>query len=114
MSEHRMDEHRDLERRVAAWIADEGAGTPPARVLEEILTTTSRTRPRPRWLALMKEPPMRISSHVAVGSPTARLATIAVATLLLALMAGGAVVAGATLLAGPGVIVVAQDGSGDY
>ena len=44
-------------------------------------TTTSdiepaRMRQRPRWLALIKEPPMRISSTLAVGSPTARLAAI--------------------------------------
>ena len=57
---------------------------------------------------------MRISSRVAVGSPTARLAAIMAATLLLAAMATGAVVAGASLVAGPGAIVVAQDGSGTH
>ena len=57
---------------------------------------------------------MRISSRVSVGSPTARMAAIAVATLLLAVMATGAVIGGSQLLAGPGIIVVAQDGSGDY
>ena len=97
---------RILERRVAAWVADEGASTPPVRVLDEILTATGRQRPLPRWLALIKEPPMRISSRVAVGSPTARLATIVVATILLAVLGAGAVVAGASYLAGSGPLIV--------
>ena len=49
---------------------------------------------------------MRVSSRVAVGSPTARLAAILSATFLLTVLAAGAVVAGATYLAGPGRLVV--------
>ena len=41
---------------------------------------------------------MRITSRVVVGSPTFRLVSLMVLTLLLAVIAGGAVVAGASLL----------------
>jgi hypothetical protein len=109
-----MSRPLDFERRVAAWVADEGASTPPVRVLDEILTATGRQRPLPRWLALIKEPPMRISSRVAVGSPTTRLATLLAATLVLALLGAGAVVAGASYLAGSGPIVVDADDPSAY
>jgi hypothetical protein len=109
-----MSENGDLERRVAAWVADERAMTAPVRVLDEILTSTSRQRPLPRWLALIKEPPMRVSSRVTVGSPTARVISVVAAASLLAMLCAGAVVAGASYLAGSGPIVVAQDGSGTF
>jgi nitrous oxidase accessory protein NosD len=57
---------------------------------------------------------MRISSQVAVGSPTARLAAILFATLLLATLGAGAVVAGSAFLAAPTALVVAQDGTGTH
>ena len=56
--------------------------------------------------------PHAYPSGLAVGSPTARVAAIMVATLLLALMVAGAGIAGSRLLAADGTIVVAQDGSG--
>jgi parallel beta-helix repeat protein len=109
-----MNDDRILEGRVASAYAEMAPAREPARLLDDVLLTTRRARQRPRWLALIKEPPMRISSRVAVGSPAARLASILLATLLLAVLATGAALAGAAFLAGPGVIVVAQDGSGDY
>ena len=110
-----MNDDRAYERLFAEGLTERSLprARPPAR-LRPIKSTTGRMRPRPRWLALIKEPPMRISSRVAVGSPTARLAAILAATLLLAVLATGAVVAGGTLLAGPAPIVVAQDGSGSH
>jgi Periplasmic copper-binding protein (NosD) len=101
-----MSQPLDFERRVAAWVADEGASTPPVRVLDDILTATGRQRPLPRWLALIKEPPMRVSSRVAVGSPTARLTALVATTILLVVLGAGAVVAGASYLAGPGLLIV--------
>jgi TolB protein len=62
-------------------------------------------RPRPRWLALIKERPMRADSLVAVGSPTLRFASVLAATLLLMLLSVGAVVAGATLLSKPAFVI---------
>jgi len=101
--------------RLLSDMLDEDAPTqPPDRLLPETQRALRHVHRWPRWLALLKEPPMRISSRVSVGSPTARMAAIAVATLLLAVMATGAVIGGSQLLAGPGIIVVAQDGSGDY
>jgi parallel beta-helix repeat protein len=100
-----------LERLLDDVLADIAAEHVPDRLGRDIGQTSSRVRQRPRWLAFIKEPPMRIHSRVAVGSPTARLAYLFLLTLLLSIVATGAVVAGASLLPGP-VIVVAQDGSG--
>jgi F-box protein 11 len=82
--------------------------------LGDITLGAARARQRPRWLALIKEPPMHTNSRLAVGSPTARLATILAATILLAVALAGVGVAGTRLLAADEDIVVAQDGSGDY
>jgi Right handed beta helix region/Pectinesterase len=106
-----------LERLFAEGLTGLAPTRAPAGLGSTIKTTTSRMRPRPRWLALVKEPPMRISSTVAVGSPTARMAAILAAILLVAILLTGVVVAGATALEGPGSdgpIIVAQDGSGDF
>ena len=65
------------------------------------LRAARRERRWPRWLALIKEPPMRISSRVAVGSPTFRLASLMAITLALIIALGAAVVAGASLLPSP-------------
>jgi parallel beta-helix repeat protein len=109
-----MNKQLSFQRTVADHIAREGAGTPPNGAVDDILTKAGQMRPMPRWLALIKEPPMRISSSVAVGSPMVRVAAIMIATLLLALMVAGAGIAGSRLLAADGTIVVAQDGNGDY
>lgn len=55
---------------------------------------------------------MRTNNHIAVGSPTVRVAAIVAATLLLAVALASVGVAGQRLLAANGPIVVAQDGSG--
>jgi Tol biopolymer transport system component len=70
----------------------------PARLRLDIASHTSDARQRPRWLALLKEPPMRLSSRVAVGAPTFRLASIAALTMILILALSAAVVTGASLL----------------
>ncbi len=71
-----------------------GSGARAGPAPPDIASTTSRVRQRPRWLALIKEPPMRLSSRVAVGSPTLRLASIMALTLALVLAAAGAVAVG--------------------
>ena len=63
-----------LEQRVTAAFNKAASTREPDGLLDSVLSTVGRTRTRPRWLALIKEPPMRIHSRVAVGSPTARLA----------------------------------------
>ena len=106
-----MNTEPRLEQRVTAAFNRAAATREPDGLLDSVLTTVGRTRTRPRWLAFIKEPPMRIHSRVAVGSPTFRLASIMALTLGLILALGAAVAVGASLLPTP-VIVVAQDGSG--
>jgi hypothetical protein len=82
--------------------------------LDDINLRAAGTRQRPRWLALIKEPPMRTNSQLAVGSPAVRVAAVLVAIFLLAMLTLGAGIAGSRLLAADDVFIVAQDGSGDY
>jgi parallel beta-helix repeat protein len=109
-----MNDDRSLERRISASFDASASSREPAGLLENVLLTSGRSRQRPRWLALIKEPPMRLTSGLAVGSPTARIAVLVIATLLLVVLATSAVVAGSTLLAGSAPIIVAQDGSGAH
>jgi outer membrane protein assembly factor BamB len=90
-----MTSQRTLERSIAEWMADEAAFHGDLDVLDAMLATTSRTRPAPRWYALLKESPMHAQTRVAVGSPTRRLALIAA---LVGLLVIGAVAAGSVLL----------------
>ncbi len=106
-------DHDLFDRSVADVIASEGATHVPPGAVDELLDSTSRVRPLPRWLALIKEPPMRRSAVITVGSPTARLATIVLSTvLLLALLAG--TMAGAMRVLGSASIIVSADGDGHY
>jgi len=110
-----MTQNKSFERFLADHLADDGSGAAQAdRISARIYDDTGGVRQLPRWLALIKEPPMRISSHVAVGSPTVRVAAILVATILLALMVAGAGIAGSRLLAADGSFVVDQSGGGDF
>ena len=109
-----MNENLSFERNVAEHIANEGVAPPSDAFYNELVTSADRHGQRPRWLALIKEPPMRIESRIAVGSPTARVAAIMVATLLLAISLAAAGLAGSRLLAADGAIVVDQSGAGDY
>ena len=96
-----MNTDHDLERRITGVFANEAPSGYPDELLGRVLTTTSRIRPRPTWLADIKEPPMRIPSRVVVGSPTLRLAAILALTLALASALAGAVAGAASLLPGP-------------
>ncbi|MET0773286.1 MAG: PQQ-binding-like beta-propeller repeat protein, partial [Candidatus Limnocylindrales bacterium] len=86
-----MSTRSSLERSVAAWMADEAALGDDDALFDDLLAATHRARPEPRWLALLKEPPMRKHSRVAVGSPTARILVFTMIPLLLLLLAGVAV-----------------------
>jgi WD40 repeat protein len=90
-----------LERLLDDVLADISALHVPDRLGPDIAFTTSHIRQRPRWLALIKEPPMRHPSGLAVGSPAVRLAYLMVLSLLMALLAVGGVVAGASVLPSP-------------
>jgi len=108
-----MNEDRSFERLFADRMHTErgSAGLPDA-FYDEFRQRARGMRQRPRWLALIKESPMRTSNSLTVGSPTARVAAIMAATLLLALMVAGAGIAGSRLLAADGAIVVDPSGGG--
>jgi hypothetical protein len=109
-----MNDQRAFDHEVETWIMAEASMSPPDQTLDDILVATGRQRPLPRWLALIKEPPMRTNSHIAVGSPTVRVAAIVAATLLL-IAAMATVGAGAQrLLAADTQIIVDQAGGGDH
>ena len=93
-----MNQQLSLERMVDAWMADEAAlGAGAAEQLsDQIIAATGQQRPRPRWLALLQESPMRAQTQVVVGSPTRRLTFVVAAVVLAALVAAG--IAGAILL----------------
>jgi outer membrane protein assembly factor BamB len=95
-----MSAERTLEREVTTVLFEAAPSREPDRLFDSIITETGRMRQRPRWLAILKEPPMRISTRVAVGSPTLRLVAF-LGILLLALATTGAAVVGASLLSGP-------------
>ncbi len=87
-----------LERTIVSVMANEARGNDPEQAIDLILATTGGMRPEPRWLALLKEPPMRTSSRVAAGSPNLRLVVILAIIALLLLALVGAIGIGASLL----------------
>lgn len=109
-----MNEQQAFERLVADSVSGLGPLAPSDGAVERTIARADCKRQRPTWLALIKEPPMRTDSRLAVGSPTVRIAAIAIATLLLAALVVGASIAGTRLLAADAAIVVAPDGSGDF
>ena len=109
-----MNEQTEFERLVADQLASVGTGTPPESAITETIARARGTRRLPGWLALIKEPPMRTNSHLAVGSPTVRIMAIMAVTMLLALALAAAGAGAQRLLAADRPIVVAQDGSGDH
>lgn len=109
-----MNDDARLERLFADGLTELAPSRAPGRLRTDVTQATARVRPRPRWLAVMKEPPMRISATLAVGSPTARVAGLVAATFLLIAAVAGAGLAGSRLLAADGTLVVDQAGDGDY
>ena len=107
-----MNEELDFARTVADHIASEGVPPPSDAFYDELISRAGRSGQRPEWLALLKEPPMRHESTLAVGSPTFRIAAILVATILLLAALAGAGIAGSRLLAADGTIVVDPSGNG--
>ena len=95
-----MNDEVRFERLFADGLHELAPRRAPDRLRTTIKAETGETRPRARWLALIKEPTMRTNNRVAVGSPTARVAAIMAATLLARrCLVIGAGVAGAQLLA---------------
>ena len=78
-----MTASRDLERSVAAWMADETGAAESDRLFGQMLAVATSSRQRPRWLAFLTQGPWRVDSKVVVGSPTYRLALLVVVLSLL-------------------------------
>jgi nitrous oxidase accessory protein len=109
-----MNDDVRQEQLFAEALHDLAPSRAPDRLRTQVKAETSDVRPRPRWLALIQQPPMRTNSRLAVGSPTARVAAIAAATLLLVGLALGASFAGARIIGVDGLIVVDSTGGGHY
>ena len=88
-----MNQQMSLERMLTDLMADETSGALPDHLIDQIVSTTSRTRPLPRWLAILREPSMLARTRVAVGMPTRQLALIGTLLLLAAVVAIGAAAA---------------------
>ena len=93
-----MSQTKSLERMLADLMAEEASGGVPDQLIDQIHSATSRIRPLPRWLAVLREPPMHARARVAVGMPTRQLALIGA---LLLLAAAATIAAAAALLLTP-------------
>ena len=93
-----MNDDRRIARTATELLDAAAPSRAPAGLLADTLASVSRKRQRARWLAYLKEPPMRTPNGVAVGSPTFRLVSIALITLALILGLTAAVATGASLL----------------
>jgi hypothetical protein len=107
-----MNVDHDLEREIVSVLTEAAPVRPPEHLLSSVITSARKKRRWPRWYALVKEPTMHSDSRLTVGSPTARIAAVMAATLLLALLIAGAGIAGSRLLAADGIIVVDPSGGG--
>ena len=94
-----MNGYRTLEEVLPDVMAGQPTAIDADEAVARILTATQRLGQQPRWLALLKEPPLRLASEVVVGSPPARLGALAVVVALL--VVAGAVAVGAMLIRPP-------------
>jgi hypothetical protein len=101
---------RSLEQRLADLLAAEAPVRGPDRLPDAVLARTSQRRPRPRWLTLVKESPMTLDRRPSFGSPPLRTAAFLVVAVLVALLAVGTVVAGASLLPRPTGLIPPERG----
>jgi len=84
-----MTANRDRDLALGAWFDDIATAPAPSDLLDRVVSATSPRRPRPGWLATM-----RVRQETAVSAP-ARLAVILV---VLAALAGAALLAGSRLV----------------
>jgi outer membrane protein assembly factor BamB len=100
-----MNDRLTLERLLMGYAADETRGLATEQVTEDILIATAGLRPEPRWLALLKEPPMHTQTRVAAGLPGRRLLVLAAAAAAVIALLGTAALVGSNLLRStPGVV----------
>ena len=123
-----MNDDARLERIFSDALAESAPSRAPERLRADIKHAVSQTRPRPRWLATLREAPMHTLSTAAVGSSTARRSTaiplrlawlVLIALLVAALLAGGLAIGSwlfqtsAVPIPQGGAAVFAYDSDGD-
>jgi Tol biopolymer transport system component len=88
-----MNAPYDIERDLTQWMAAVVPTRAPDNLAPSVVASTRSMRPRPGWLARLKEPPMQaqlsLRNHLAPGR-SVRL--VLVALVILALLAGGIIV----------------------
>ena len=94
-----MSSYQTLEQVITDVMADQPTPGNTDEAVSRILAATHRVGQQPRWLAQLKEPPLRLASEVVVGSPSARVGVLAVGVALLAI--AGLIAAGALLIRPP-------------
>ena len=96
-----MNATPNLERDLARWMSEVAPSRAPDHLAAAIVARTGSTRPRPRWLARLMEPPMQ--THLSFGRPLGfgrAMRPLLVALILLAALAG-AIYVGSQLLRQP-------------
>jgi Tol biopolymer transport system component len=94
-----------LERIFSDALAESAPSRAPDRLRADIQHVVGQTRPRPRWLATLREAPMHTLSTAAVGRSTARrsatiplrMAWLLIITLLMVVLAAGGLIVGSRL-----------------
>jgi hypothetical protein len=114
-----MTARDDFDRHLSAWLAADAPAREPEHLLGEVLAQTARTRRRPAWRIPERWIPMSTITSTGATMSRAPLRTLgAIALLILALVAGLIVYAGAQRpelpapfgLAANGVLLSVEDG----
>jgi Tol biopolymer transport system component len=92
-----MSDDVRFERLLAGVLSDLAPTRAPDGLVPDILAAAGHTRRRPRWLALATERPVRGGGGIVVGSPTVRFATLVGLTMLVAVVALAALIAGGVI-----------------
>jgi Tol biopolymer transport system component len=87
-----------FDRNLTAWLDEAAPRRAPDSLMGAAETAVRRHRPKPVWLALLTERPMRRGGRVAAGSPTVRAVYLAALALLIALVGGAVIATGARIL----------------
>lgn len=101
-----------FERLLSDALEQTAPGGVPQDLLARLEAAVDGTRRRPRWLAVLREPTMRLGSTLVVGSVAVRASALLAAIVLLALALAGVGVAGSRLIASAEPIIVDPDGNG--
>jgi Tol biopolymer transport system component len=88
----------DFDRTLIAWLDEAAPRRGPDALVAVTEAAVKRERPKPLWLALLTERPMRRAGRVVAGSASARAVYLAAVALLVVAAAAAAIATGARLL----------------